>query len=87
MEAIKKKMAFLKIEKDNAIDRADSAEAALREAEFKVTKVRERERRKLGLMMIKIKHFIGSRGNSNTGKKISTNSARAARSHGNIGQN
>lgn len=32
-------MAFLKVEKDNAMDRADSAEASLREAEFKVQKV------------------------------------------------
>ena len=32
-------MAFLKIEKDNAMDRADSAEASLREADSKVQKV------------------------------------------------
>lgn len=32
-------MAFLKIEKDNAMDRADAAEASLREADSKVQKV------------------------------------------------
>lgn len=40
MEAIKKKMAAIKIEKDNAMDRADTAENKLREANSRVTKVR-----------------------------------------------
>lgn len=40
MEAIKKKMASIKIEKDNAMDRADTAESKLREANSRVAKVR-----------------------------------------------
>ena len=40
MEAIKKKMASIKIDKDNAMDRADTAETSLREANSRVIKVR-----------------------------------------------
>lgn len=39
MEAIKKKMASIKIDKDNAMDRADTAEAQLRDANQRVAKV------------------------------------------------
>lgn len=39
MDAIKKKMQSMKIEKDNAMDRADGAEEKLREAEGKLEKV------------------------------------------------
>lgn len=39
MEAIKKKMQMLKIDKDNAIDRADQAEIDRKCAEDKVGKV------------------------------------------------
>lgn len=39
MEAIKKKMASIKIDKDNAMDRADAAEVSLREANARVSKV------------------------------------------------
>jgi hypothetical protein len=40
MEAIKKKMQALKIEKDNALDRAESAENQLRDSNLRVEKVR-----------------------------------------------
>ena len=39
MEAIKKKMQALKIEKDNAMDRAESAENQLRDSNLRVEKV------------------------------------------------
>lgn len=39
MEAIKKKMAALKIEKDNAMDKMETAEAQLRDASSRVDKV------------------------------------------------
>ena len=39
MEAIKKKMASIKIDKDNAMDRADVAEAQLRDVNQRVAKV------------------------------------------------
>ena len=39
MEAIKKKMQALKIEKDNALDRAEAAENQLRDANLRVDKV------------------------------------------------
>jgi tropomyosin len=39
MEAIKKKMQALKIEKDNALDRAEAAESQLRDANLRVDKV------------------------------------------------
>lgn len=39
MEAIKKKMASIKIDKDNALDRADTAENQLRDANMRVSKV------------------------------------------------
>jgi len=38
MEAIKKKMQSLKIEKDNAIDRAEAAENQLRDSNIRVEK-------------------------------------------------
>lgn len=41
MEAIKKKMASIKIDKDNAIDRAETAENQLRDANMRVSKVRK----------------------------------------------
>uniref|UniRef100_T1KZW1 Tropomyosin n=1 Tax=Tetranychus urticae TaxID=32264 RepID=T1KZW1_TETUR len=41
MEAIKKKMASIKIDKDNAMDRADAAEVSLREANARVSKAEE----------------------------------------------
>jgi tropomyosin-1 len=40
MEAIKKKMAALKIEKDNALDRADAGEVELKNANHRGEKVR-----------------------------------------------
>jgi hypothetical protein len=40
MDAIKKKMSQMKVEKDNAIDRADAAEEKARLADEKVEKVR-----------------------------------------------
>lgn len=39
MEPIKKKMQSIKIEKDNAVDRAEAAEAQLRDANLRVEKV------------------------------------------------
>lgn len=39
MEAIKKKMAALKIEKDNALDKMETAENQLRDANLRVEKV------------------------------------------------
>lgn len=39
MEAIKKKMASIKIDKDNAMDRADTAENQLKDAQTRVGKV------------------------------------------------
>ena len=39
MEAIKKKMAALKIEKDNALDKMETAENQLRDANLRVDKV------------------------------------------------
>ena len=39
MEAIKKKMQALKIEKDNAMDRAEAAENQLRDSNLRVEKV------------------------------------------------
>lgn len=39
MEAIKKKMQALKIEKDNAMDRAEAAENQLRDSNIRVEKV------------------------------------------------
>lgn len=39
MEAIKKKMQALKIEKDNALDRAEAAENQLRDSNLRVEKV------------------------------------------------
>ena len=39
MEAIKKKMAALKIEKDNALDKMEVAENQLRDANLRVDKV------------------------------------------------
>lgn len=50
MEAIKKKMQALKIEKDNAMDRAEAAENQLRDSNIRVEKVafkRVRELRSL----------------------------------------
>lgn len=40
MEAIKKKMAALKIEKDNAMDKMETAEVQLRDAKVRCDKVR-----------------------------------------------
>ena len=40
MEAIKKKMQAMKLEKDNAIDRAEIAEQKARDANLKSEKVR-----------------------------------------------
>lgn len=39
MEPIKKKMQAIKIEKDNAVDRAEAAELQLRDANLRVEKV------------------------------------------------
>lgn len=39
MEAIKKKMQALKIEKDNALDRAEAGENQLRDSNLRVEKV------------------------------------------------
>lgn len=41
MEAIKKKMAALKIEKDNALDKMETAETQLRDANQRGEKVRK----------------------------------------------
>lgn len=53
MEPIKKKMQSIKIEKDNAVDRAEAAEAQLRDANLRVEKVNlcaiNRRRRTSGL--------------------------------------
>lgn len=40
MEAIKKKMQALKLEKENAVDRAEAAEQTAREANIRAEKVR-----------------------------------------------
>lgn len=40
MEAIKKKMQAMKLEKENAVDRAEEAEQAAREANLRAEKVR-----------------------------------------------
>lgn len=39
MEAIKKKMQAMKLEKDNAVDRADTAEQQARDANLRAEKV------------------------------------------------
>lgn len=39
MEAIKKKMQALKLEKENAVDRAEAAEQAARDANVRAEKV------------------------------------------------
>ena len=41
MDAIKKKMQAMKIEKDNAMDRADTCEQACKEAKRRATKAEE----------------------------------------------
>lgn len=41
MDAIKKKMQAMKLEKDNAMDRADLAEQQARDANTRAEKVRE----------------------------------------------
>lgn len=40
MEAIKKKMAALKVEKDNALDKMETSENQLRDANLRVDKVK-----------------------------------------------
>lgn len=41
MEAIKKKMQGMKLEKDNAVDRAETAENQARDANLRADKVRD----------------------------------------------
>jgi hypothetical protein len=43
MDAIKKKMQAMKIEKDNAMDRADAAEEKVRQMTDKLERVRQNE--------------------------------------------
>ena len=50
MDAIKKKMQAMKLEKDNAMDRADACEQQAKDANLRAERVSEKETSQRGVM-------------------------------------